>query len=62
MKPIELKQVAVPSDAALIANVPRTTLLSAIGRGEVDAFPLAGGRTRVVFVQDVKRWAKRRKG
>lgn len=50
-----LQRVAVPSVAARLADIPRTTLLSAIARGEIRTQKLAGG-TIVVVVRDVKTW------
>jgi hypothetical protein len=51
----KLSEHATVGVAARLTGVKRTTLQSAVGRGEVDLRLLAGG-TVVVRIADVEKW------
>jgi hypothetical protein len=56
---IDPKKYGTETEAAKAASVPRTTLQSAVDRGEIVHVATFGG-TRLVEIASAKKWAKNR--
>ena len=56
---IDPSKYGTETEAAKAVLVPRTTLQSAVDRGEVEHVATCGG-TRLVEIASAKRWAKKR--
>ncbi|XZE20872.1 hypothetical protein SH449x_000762 [Pirellulaceae bacterium SH449] len=56
---IESEKYGTETEAAKVISVPRTTLQSAVDRGEIVHVATCGG-TRLVEIASAKKWAKKR--
>ncbi len=56
---IDPAKYGTETEAAKVVSVPRTTLQSAVDRGEIVHVAMCGG-TRLVEIASAKTWAKKR--